>query len=260
MKKLYEHKKRIKNELDTVRRFACRVSMALALSISIVLGVSIIEVGAQSTSIQATLCDHQGPEITIFTPSDKSTVNTGSVLMRASTTRTTQVDVFVNEVYSHTTALTYGEDLETEIALNEGENNVRLRAHFSCNQTSAEYNMIIFYDRNSEPDIEDQSGLDRRNTASIIPIGSHSNIEIIDRILDRLTGAYIYKPDYVRLTFSWFSFAILVIGLYLVLYPKRLGNKVIGRIKNIQLHHRIDLLIRIIGILIILMSIIVLAL
>jgi hypothetical protein len=259
MRKHHEQKNLTKNRLHKIPFLLRGLYKVLFFGAIVFLSVAGLRVAAQSTTINATLCDHQGPEIIFVTPVDKSTVNQGSVLLHAATLRTTQVDIYVNAVYSHTTALAYGEDLETEIALNEGENKIELRAHFSCNQTSGIFDFTLYYDRNAEPGSDLMSTAEPRlAVASIIPGGPPTNIEVLDHIVNRLTGAYVLKPDYVRFVFSWLSFFVSVFGLYIVLYPKRIGDKVIGRIKNKRLHHRIDLMVRWIGLLVIVSAVLIL--
>lgn len=206
---------------------------------------------AQSSVINATLCDTRGPDIAVIEPINGSTVSTGSVQLRATSTRTTQVDIYINGIYSHTVALAYDDMLNTPLALRSGENAIEIRAHFSCNQTSAVFELTVYFDPEAQGSAVDQGGdIDSSGAAhrqAVLGLPPDLDIAPLDRALERLTGVYIESPDYVKLAFSWTALCVSFVAAAAFARPRYISNLLLGAFKGRKLHHRIDVVIRIIA-------------
>lgn len=101
---------------------------------------------AQDTNVRTTLCDAtSAPQITVTSPLSDSVVDEIPLELIAITTRTTQIDIFINNAYSHSVAITPDGDLQTTVSLQEGDNTIRLDSYFSCNQTTANDTLVVTY-------------------------------------------------------------------------------------------------------------------
>jgi len=99
------------------------------------------------SSIKTTLCDDVSePTVIIEQPISDSVVDTASAAVSGTTERTTQIDLFVNDNYSHTVTIEDDGSFSTTAPLEKGTNTIRLDAYFSCNQTNTSSAVAITYE------------------------------------------------------------------------------------------------------------------
>ncbi len=101
---------------------------------------------AQDSTVGAYLCDTTtGPVLTISQPISDTVVNTPNITLSGTVENATQIDIYVNESYSHSIALGFDGGLSTTVGLMQGTNTIRVEASFSCNNTSAQTQIVVDY-------------------------------------------------------------------------------------------------------------------
>jgi len=98
-----------------------------------------------ASQVGAVLCDSQGPDIQVTSPESDTIVNTSPLEITGVLQRTSQLDIYVNEEYSNSLAISSDNTLSIHISLKPGTNTIKFKAYFSCNTTSAEKTIIVEY-------------------------------------------------------------------------------------------------------------------
>ncbi len=103
------------------------------------------------STINAEICDNSPPVVTITSPVSDSIVNQPSVTLAGSTLKTSQIDIFVNNQYSSSIAIDSSQSFSRVLSLHVGTNTIRLRAIYSCNNTTTDKTVVISYVPTSTP-------------------------------------------------------------------------------------------------------------
>lgn len=179
---------------------------------------------AQS-AIKATICDPDGPEIHVSEPVSDSVVNMPYITIKGTTQRTSQIDVFVNNEYAHSTALALNNPFNIEVSLGRGTNTIRLDAYYSCNQTKRSITLVLTYD----PDVAPGS-----STTKVTPPGDYQPDVISnpsnppkffsrDGLTDKIKTSF--WPDASRSIviplFNWLLLLIMCVLLIVFIWPER---------------------------------------
>lgn len=181
----------------------------------------------QQNQILATLCDSTGPDVTITSPPTDSVVNTSNVTFTGIAERTSQIDIYVNNIYSQSVAIGASPNFSTTIGLIEGTNTVKFAAYFSCNGTNQDVEVVVDYyiiPTPSQPGTTNSSTDQNPASGSVNSVKkpksetSDSKNSIIENIIDNLglgdknnsgQGGY-YKESYVKVAFNWLIFFIII--------------------------------------------------
>ena len=200
---------------------------------------------AQQGQVLATLCDSTGPDVTITSPPTDSVVNTSNVNFTGIANTTSQIDIYVNNVYSQSVAIGASPNFSTSVGLNEGTNTIKFAAYFSCNGTNADYEVVVDYyviPTPSQPG-DTSSNTDQNPSASSVnstknkrsdssgPKNSiieniKDNLGIIDKN-DRVNSIY-YKESYAKVVFNWLIFFIVIFLSGLLISSSFLMEKIIA--------------------------------
>lgn len=191
---------------------------------------------AQST-VRTTLCDStSGPELTITTPQSDSVVAVSQIEVEASTLRTTQVDVYINNAYSHSVAVDPDQLFQTTVALVPGTNTIRLEAYFACNHTAQTFSLVVTYEPKVQPSPgeDTDTNIPNQGGGSIPPTISNPGFtsptppekpSIVERIGHNLI-IYPGSPESrqvsispVRIVTSWVALAGVIIGIVALVKP-----------------------------------------
>ncbi len=187
-----------------------------------------------STTVGAILCDTQGPDLQITAPVSDTSTSSQVISIQGMAYRTSQIDIYLNNVYDHSVAIGFDAVLQTPVSLIEGTNTIKLQAFFSCNGTSSDSTLIIRYQPEVVPvpiepttvvtGLGDQSGVSKRGNSNYSQQDSTVG-EIIQRIKDKLNiseDSDKFSPDtdksYVKKSFHLPTFLAIVALLSLFAY------------------------------------------
>jgi hypothetical protein len=107
--------------------------------------------------VYSILCDGVlAPDIQVVSPKSDSIVSDPRITLSGTTTRTTQIEVYINNVYSESLSVNPDGPFFTQATLNEGTNTIRLEAYFSCNHTTSSRSVVVTY----EPQVTPSPGED----------------------------------------------------------------------------------------------------
>lgn len=180
----------LKSRFVSRKVYTKNLALLLGILVFIILTISIKTFALQSnTQIRAYLCDDQGPEVYVTSPLSDSVSNDAKVTFEGSTLRTTQIDIFLNNIYSSTLPIEPDAPFSFDVILNKGTNVVTLKAHYSCNSTMQETSVIIDYVPPLKPEPQKivnggSGGVVIGPTQSITELPYTS---IIDNIINKLT-------------------------------------------------------------------------
>lgn len=221
------------NLKNTVEQKNKKYFLVATLSLAVFLLTSVVcafqpSYGQQQTQVLATLCDSAGPDVTITSPPTDSVVNTSNVNFTGIAQRTSQIDIFVNNVYSQSVAIGASPNFSTTVGLSEGTNTIKFSAFFSCNSTSQDVEVVVDYhiiptpsqpgDTSSSTDQNPASG--SVNSSYNRHSGSSDNKNsVIENIKDNLglgdkskSGqGGDYQESYVKIAFNWFIFSTILL-------------------------------------------------
>jgi hypothetical protein len=121
------------------------------LLIFAVLPGNVMAVSSGST-VNAEVCDGSlPPVIAITNPQSDSIVNQSIVTLSGNTVRTTQLDIFINNQYASSAAVDSSQTFSIQVGLNRGTNTIRLKAIYSCNNTTTDETVVVTYEPSSTP-------------------------------------------------------------------------------------------------------------
>lgn len=142
--------------------------MAAAVVLETLLFGTVVVVRAQQASqVQAALCSTTGPDIRVHNAISDTVVTTPTITIEGTAQQTSQIDVYVNNAYSNSLAISRDTTFEIPLTLSEGTNTIRLEAFFSCNHTSTSVGLVVDF----RPIPSPSSSI---NTDTIIPTESMS--------------------------------------------------------------------------------------
>ncbi len=182
---------------------------------------------AQSNSnIRAEICRDEKPVVDITSPVSDSVTDVPQITLTGSTIRTTQIDISLNNVYSHSVAIGNDGLLSSALTLVEGTNIISLDAYYSCNQETEEYEIVLTYEPRIVPSNGGDSITEVTSPGTIGPgvisspgaASSETSPESLpERITDNLgiteddnSEAGSFYSDYVIPIRSWFSLLAVV--------------------------------------------------
>ena len=178
---------------------------------------------AQSSQINATLCDTSGPELQIDSPASDSVVNQPSIVLKGSSQRTTQIDIYINNVYSQTVAVGLDGLFETILVVNSGTNTIDLKAHYSCNQTTKFYQLVITYSAAGElpTQADDTAIIKPGSTRPLFVTSDPEESSASSSIVENISRNFSFKYSLVRPIISWVSLIVAAVGLLLFIKPRK---------------------------------------
>ena len=187
---------------------------------------------AQSTEIKATLCDTNGPDIDVTQPASDSVVNNPKITVSGNVTRTSQLDIYINNIYSQSVAISQSNpDFSIDIFLDKGTNTIRLEAFYSCNNTSNNSEVVVTYEPGSKPSEGKDTNTKTTEPGQTRPLTVNNPAtddaktpgEVIFTWPERFRQYFSFdNPDYVVPVFSWIVLLLLTILTILVLLPLQL--------------------------------------
>lgn len=124
----------------------------LFLGIICLIGSIYYSTATTGTTIHTEICDStSGPTLDITSPVSDSIVNTPAIPIQGTASRTSQIDIYLNGLYSSSIAVGPTGQINTTTALNRGTNTIRLDAYYSCNQTTNSSNLVVTYEPAATP-------------------------------------------------------------------------------------------------------------
>ena len=175
-------------------------------------------VSAQGSSVRAVICDTTGPSLVISQPVSDTVTSQLETVITGTTERTTQIDIYINNVYSHSVALAINDPLYIPVRLQRGTNTIRLEAFFSCNHTNQSYNLVVSYEPGAVPGAASTSLADSKRAASS---NSGSGDSILERIKDNLnlTDKKTYPSSFVVPLGNWLLLLVGLLAIAMMLVP-----------------------------------------
>ena len=169
----------------------------------------------QNTQVVAELCDSTGPSVTVNQPISDSIVNNPSVVLTGEAFRTSQLDVYINNQYNNSIAITTNPVFQTGVTLSPGTNTIRLEASYACNNTSASTSVVVGY----QPTITSPSSpLDTITTIQSVQKNNTSQTpeedDVPKRIIHKLglgNKEFSTTDDYVAVIGGWLNLGIILI-------------------------------------------------
>lgn len=216
-----------------------------------------------SSQVGAVLCDSTGPDVQVSQPVSDSVVTQPTVPLEGTAERTSQIDIFINGVYSHSVALGFNPAFQTSVTLQEGTNTITLEAHFSCNQTSSTTAIVVDYhpivtptdpgtvdtDLGGQSSGTQQSRRVQRGASQ--PEAPQDELGILETIKDKLglgdepddPSAREIDRSYVKIAFNWLIFVSIIVLFGLLFSSAALVGKLVAltrldRHENIKHPHR----------------------
>jgi hypothetical protein len=179
----------------------------------------------QNNQVMAVLCDSTGPGVTVSQPVSDSVVNNPNLNIIGEALRTSQLNIYLNNQYNSSLAITSDPNFQTSITLIPGTNTIRLDATFSCNNTSSQTEIIVDYVPQVIPGNPDTttSNIDQSSTGQNTVISTKvpkAEPSVIEEIKTKLglgpdtpvNSRSLIKRSLVKVTTSW-----LILGLISIL-------------------------------------------
>jgi hypothetical protein len=136
---------------------AIAVVRSLFLAIGIVGVFAVADVSALQTGprVEVLVCPTADQSnVMIVEPQADSTVNEPKVAIKGQVEYISQIDFFINDVYSHTVALGYADiSFESVITLSPGTHTIKVIATGSCSQATRDDSAVITYQPKTQPSV-----------------------------------------------------------------------------------------------------------
>jgi len=195
----------------------------------------------QSTQVGAVLCTTESPDLQITQPLSDSVTDSSTIQIEGTALYTSQIDVVLNGQYSNSVAIGFDSVLQTQISLQEGTNTITLQAYFSCNGTSAEFDIIVDYRPAVVPSnpgnidtavVTSESGTSVRSQDSGL---SSFTTQVIEAIKEKLGQKQVSDdPDftvnrsYVSTAFNWAMLLAILVLLGVLFAPGSVIEKLVN--------------------------------
>lgn len=226
------------NQVSVAQRGAV---LALLLNLAVFSFVpSALSAAQQSTQVGAIICHSESPDLQISEPLSDSVTGTPTIPIEGTALYTSQIDILVNGQYSHSVAIGFDSVLQTDVSLQEGTNTITLQAYFSCNNTSADLDIIVDYQPavtpttpgNIDTQVSSSSG------SSIVSSSQESTsgiAQIFENVKEKLgledssdSEESPSQQSYVTSAFNWMVFLAILVLVGMIFAPAAIIEKVVA--------------------------------
>jgi hypothetical protein len=171
--------------MNSIKKRAWWALLAVFMPIFVVSSHSLF---AQSSQLQVTLCDVNGPSVTLSEPNNGTVTQSSQITIAGQAQQTTYIDFYLNNMFNQDVVILPEGNFSTSLNLQKGENIITYIAYQACNNTNLEGTRTVYY-------------------------------------VDDLSNAP--STSYARSTFSWFIFSTALILFSFALAPAVVNRRIL---------------------------------